>query len=52
MEMIKTVLENNNFSFGDKKYLQKDGVAQRKHMRHAHPYENKQNFEKRKIMFL
>ena len=27
MEMIKTVLENNNFSFGDKKYLQKDGVA-------------------------
>ena len=27
MEMIKIVLENNNFSFGDKKYLQKDGVA-------------------------
>ena len=27
MEMIKTVLDNNNFSLGEKHYLQKGGVA-------------------------
>ena len=27
MEMIRTVLDNNVFGFGDKRYIQKEGVA-------------------------